>query len=127
MKDIEYSQLQARAMQIRDESSIFIEKCRMNIQKAKSLCDDAARLREEAMIIKEECIADKSKAIAILLLISKHEKLNKGRIHASSISEDTSLLLRMIDEVRFDYISEESPLDKLRAELLDLSFLPSST
>lgn len=128
MKDIEYSQLQARAIQIRDESRLFIETCRINIQKAKSLCDDAARLREEAMILKEECIADKSKALAILLLTSQYKQLNDDRsVQISSIGVDTSILLQMIEEVRQDSISEKNPLHKLRDELLGLSFLPCSS
>ena len=65
LKDLEYSQVQERAKQIRDESRVFIETCKTNIQKSRSLCDDAARLREETMILEEECIADKSKETLI--------------------------------------------------------------
>ena len=125
MKDSEYFQVQARAMRIRDESSMFIEACKMNIQKARSLRDDATRLCEEAMILEEECIAVKSKSIAILKLSNQHKTLLDGSsVHLSSIEDDTSILLQMIEEIRQAPLSAESPLHSLRDELLELSFLP---
>lgn len=125
MKDSEYFQVQARAMRIRDESSMFIEACKMNIQKARSLRDDATRLCEEAMILEEECIAVKSKSIAILKLSNQHKTLLDGSsVHLSSIEDDTSILLQMIEEIRQVPLPAENPLHSLRDELLELSFLP---
>lgn len=120
-------QLQARSIQIRDESRMFIETCKMNIQKARLLCDDAARLRDEAMILKEECIADKCKSLAILKIsIQYNTLLGGGCVQFSSIEDDTSTLLQMIEEIKVDSISDEHPLHKLKSELLALSFLPAS-
>lgn len=127
MKDLKDSQVQARAKQIRDETRMFIETCKTNIQKAKSLCDDATRLSEEAMILEEECIADKSKSLAILKLSSQYKILvDVGFAQVSSIGDDTSTLLQMIDEVKQASIPDESPLHTLRSSLLGLSFLPVS-
>ena len=125
MKDSEYFQVQARAMRIRDESSMFIEACKMNIQKARSLRDDAARLCEEAMVLEEECIAVKSKSIAILKLSDQYKNFPDGsNVQLSSIEDDTSILREMIEEIRQAPLSAESPLHSLRDELLELSFLP---
>ena len=125
MKDLKDSQVQARAKQIRDETRMFIETCKMNIQKARSLCDDATRLSEEAMILEEECIADKSKSLAILKLSSQYKILvDIGFAQVSSIGEDTSTLLQMIGEIKQASIPDASPLHTLRSSLLGLSFLP---
>ncbi|HUX89735.1 MAG TPA: hypothetical protein VMV48_03495 [Gallionellaceae bacterium] len=125
MKDSEYFQVQARAMRIRDESGMFIETCKMNIKKAGSLRDDAARLCEEAMILEEECIAVKSKSLAILRLSNQFKNLPEGSgVQLSSIEDDTTILLQMIDEIRQAPLPAENPLHSLRAELLGLSFLP---
>jgi hypothetical protein len=127
LKDVEYSQVQARAKKIRDETRMFVEACKLNIQKARSLCDDTARLREETMILEEECIADKSKSLAILKLSSQHKILVKGGFaQVSSIGDDTSTLLQMIDEIKQTSIPDESSLHTLRSNLLGLSFLPGS-
>lgn len=125
LKDLKDSQVQARAKQIRDETRMFIETCEMNIQKAKSLCDDATRLSEEAMILEEECIADKSKSLAILKLSSQYKILvDIGFAQVSSIGDDTSTLLQMIEDIKQASIPDESPLHTLRSDLLGLSFLP---
>ena len=127
MENLEYSQVQARAKQIRDETRMFIETCKLNIQKSRSLCDDAARLTEEAMILEEECIADKSKSLAILKLSSQHEALvEAGFAQISSIGDDTCTLLQMIEEIMQAAIPAESSLHALRSNLLGLSFLPAS-
>lgn len=127
LKDSEYFQVQARAMRIRDESSMFIEACKMNIQKARSLRDDAARLCEEAMVLEEECIAVKSKSIAILKLSGQFKNLFDGScVQLSSIEDDTTILLQMIEEIRQAPLSAESPLHSLRDDLLELSFLPGT-
>jgi len=106
---------------------MFIETCKMNIQKSRSLCDDATRLSEEAMILEEECIADKSKSLAILKLSSQYKILvDIGFAQVSSIGDDTSTLLQMIEEVKQNSIPDESPLHTLRSDLLGLSFLPAS-
>lgn len=106
---------------------MFIEACKLSIQKARSLCDDAARLREEAMILEEECIADKSKLLAILKLSSQHKILvDGGFAQVSCIGDDTCTLLQMIEEIKEASIPAESPLHILRSDLLGLSFLPAS-
>lgn len=123
----EASIVQARAMQIRDESSLFIEACKMSIQTARKLSDEARSLCDEAMILKEECIAVKSKALANLKLSNQfNELVGKGSANQSGAKEDTSVLLQMIEEVRKAPISAQDPLHTLRAQLLGLSFLPDS-
>lgn len=125
MKVLKDSQVQARAKQIRDETLMFIETCKINIQKSRSLCDDTARLSEEAMILEEECIADKSKSLAILKLSSQYKILvDIGFAQVSSIGDDTSTLLQMIEEIKQASIPDENPLHTLRSDLLGLTFLP---
>jgi len=127
LENLEYSQVQARTKQIRDETRMFVETCKLNIQKARKLCDDAARLAEEEMILEEECIADKSKSLAILKLSSQHKALDEvGFDQVSSIGDDTCTLLQMIEDVRQAAIPAESSLHTLRSNLLGLSFLPAS-
>lgn len=97
----------------------------MNIQKARNLRDDAARLCEEAMILEEECIAVRSKSIAILKLSDQYKNVLDGsRVQLSSIEDDTTILLEMIEEIRQAPLAAESPLHSLRDDLLELSFLP---
>jgi len=127
LEDLEYSQAQARARKIRDESSMFIETCKMNIQKSRSLCDDAVLLCEEAMILEEECIAVKSKTLAILKLSNHYQKMIDGKAaQTSSIEDDTNMLLQMIEEIKQAPLSPENPLHALRAQLLGLSYLPDA-
>lgn len=58
----------------------------MNIQKARSLRDEAALLCEEAMVLEEECIAVKSKSIAFLKLSNQYKNYPDGsNVQLSSI------------------------------------------
>jgi len=127
MSNPSISQIQARAKQISEEARIFVEACKTNIHIVRSLGDVATRLSEEAMILKAEGIADKAKALAIFKLSNEYKTMEYGdRDYALSIDEDTSILRRMIEEIRQTSISDESPLLKLRTRLLGLSFLPDS-
>lgn len=126
MKTPDTIALQKRAVQIRDESLLFIEACKKHIQKARNLKDEATRLNEEAMVLKEECIAGRSKSLAILKLLDDHNDRNgRVNIRISSVAEDTSMVLEMIEEIKQVKMTEDHPLDNLRTRFLDLSFLPA--
>jgi len=112
-------------MLIRDESRLFIEACKSNIQRARGLVDYAIRLREETMILQEECIAEKGKSLAILQLTNQYQDLkHQSENDVSSIGDDTLILQQMIEEIKQSHITDTNPLHELRARLLGLSFIP---
>lgn len=127
MNDFDYSHLQARAVQIRDEARLFVDRCKVHVQKARALHDDVVRLRDEAMILREECIAERGKSLAILNLTRKLVNFPEvQRSFTSSFDEDSETVIRMIAEIKRVSIADGNPLQDLRSQLLNLSYLPVS-
>lgn len=125
MKDFDISQLQARAVQIRIESRLFIDSCKTHIQNSRVLHEEIITLSDETMILKEEALAEKCKSLAILKLTHKLQSLPEGKHHiVSSFDEDTEMAKQMIEEIKQVLIADDSPLQALKSHLLGLSFLP---
>jgi len=119
------SLLLERAKQINEETHRFVEKCELTIQDCMILQGETAWLIEKSMVLKEEALADRCKSLAICKLASEAGKFIDGADrYPSSINEDISIALQMLEEIKQASISSTNPLHTLRSELLALSFLP---
>jgi hypothetical protein len=125
MNKLEISLLQDRANQINEEAQRFIKKCNTAIQNSRRLQDDIAYLIEKSMVLKEEALADKCKSLAIYKLAYRSKNFFDGSDkYFSSINDDTTIALQMLEDIKQTDISNVNPLHTLRTELLALSFLP---
>lgn len=104
------------------ETDMFIDKCQRHLVNSKSKSRQVSYQIEEQMIRKEESIINKSASLAILSL---GNKLEFSPMNNRSIADDTQIALNMIDEIKQTNIpADNSALQGLKTQLLEISFLP---
>jgi hypothetical protein len=111
-----------KADKIYIETSMFIDKLQKHLVNSKRVSGLLSYQIEEKMILEEESIANKSSSLAILSL---GNELEFSLINNRGIADDTHIALDMLDEIKQTNIPvENSALQALRTQLLELSFLP---